>query len=814
MGKIGTLVLMLLLNFSINAQNNNNQILKGTIKSADKGLAGIPVQLQQAVDKKIIKTEISQEGGEFQFVLPSKGSFILVVSALGYQPYQSPVIENQGKALAPLVVGLQVQSKELGEVVVKSGKPMVQQLVDKTVVNVDAVISNAGTNALEVLEKSPGIMVDKDGNISLKGKAGVMIFMDGKPTYLGGQDLVNLLRNMSSSQLDQIEIMTNPPAKYDAAGNAGIINIKTKKNKVFGFNGSISAGVAQGIYPRNNQSLNLNFRQNKFNVFGNLSRFENNGYRSITIDRKFMDNNAVKQITSFFNQNNQMWNYNQSWNAKAGVDFYADKKTTLGFVWTGFSGPGSNNNDGFIHISNAQQQLQNTTHAISQEKYRFRNQGFNLNFRRLLDSLGSEYTIDADFLQYDIHTGLGLYNQYFGSNGQPIFRPDSLLGSLPQEIRIFSVKSDYTKPLSKGAKLEAGVKGSYVQTDANAIYDSLIGGKPIKDIGRSNHFVYDESIFAAYANYSRPLGKKWTGQLGLRFEQTLAKGKQLTNGTQFTRSYGQLFPTLFLQYTANEKNSFVFNYGRRIRRPDYESLNPFVTFLDRYTYEQGNPYLLPQFSHNLELTHSFKGFLNTTLNYTNTTDIIQDVLIQNANTNGTLIKKENIAKQQQWGLAVNAGNQYTKWWSGNIYANVFYNAFEGIINNDFVQQAAWSAQFNVNQQFKLGKGWGAEASGFYRTTTLESIFLIRSMGAMNLGLSKQLMKNKASIRLSVRDVLWTQRVRGTSQYSNIDAAFSQFQDSRVFNLGFTYRFSKGKANAGQRQRNGAEEEKSRVGGKG
>jgi outer membrane receptor protein involved in Fe transport len=385
------------------------------------------------------------------------------------------------------------------------------------------------------------------------------------------------------------------------------------------------------------------------------------------------------------------------------------------------------------------------------------------------------------------------------------------LGNLPQEINIYSAKIDYLHPLKKGAKFEAGFKTSFVSTDNNAMYDSVNYGVRVNDIGRSNHFIYEENVNAAYVNYSRPLGKKLVGQFGLRVENTNAKGNQVITNTKFSRNYTQLFPTAFLQYKVNDKNTFGLNYGRRIARPDYADLNPFIMFLDRYTFEQGNPNLRPQFSHNIELSHSYKGFLNTTLNYTKTTDIINQVLEQNTDRNETVIKKSNIASQEQIGIAVNAGGQIKKWWTANVYANVYSNRFKGIINGDYVSIGATTGQFNVTNQFKFAKTWGAEVSGFYRTPGVDGVFKIQGIGVMNMAFSKQVFKGKGTFRLNFRDILFTQKAKGTIKYSNIDAAFQQQRDSRQVALGFTYRFNKGKVgNTSKRKTGGADEEKNRV----
>jgi len=354
------------------------------------------------------------------------------------------------------------------------------------------------------------------------------------------------------------------------------------------------------------------------------------------------------------------------------------------------------------------------------------------------------------------------------------------------------------------------LKSSFVKTDNNAVYDSVKNTILVQDLGRSNHFVYQENINAAYVNYSRPLSKKLSGQLGLRLEHTHSNGNQITSDIQFTRDYVQLFPTLYLQYQLSDKHSFVLDYGRRVGRPDYGDMNPFVTFLDKYTYEQGNPNLQPQISNNIELTHTYNNFLTTTFNYTRTTDIIQEVFEQDAAKNQTYVKKSNIANQHQLGISVNAAVPITKWWSSNIYANLYHNEFSGIVNGEFVTVAATTGMFNAMEQFKFKNGWAAEMSGFYRTPGIEGILKIGDFGALNLGASKQVLKNKGTIKLGVRDVLWSQRFSAVSKVSNIDAQFQQYRDSRVINLSFTYRFSKGKVGNTQRNRGGASEEASRV----
>jgi hypothetical protein len=678
------------------------------------------------------------------------------------------------------------------------------------VVNVEASITNAGTTALEVLEKSPGIVVDKDGNIMLKGKSGVVVMMDGRPTYLGATDLANLLRSMPAAQLDQIEIMTNPPARFDASGNSGVINIKTKKNKQFGYNGSINLGYGIGRYAKWNESAQFNYRNRKINLFSSLNYNNNRNFGALDIQRRFRDENT-KEVTSHFVQEARMRNRSQSYGARAGLDYFLSKKTTVGFVLNGFVSPQKRDNNNITDIADAFGDFEKQTRAVLDQDQRWRSFSTNLNLRQLIDTSGAELTADLDYVVYDSRNNQEMINADFDQAGMLMAKADTLLGNLPQNIKIYSGRIDFVKPMKKGRRFEAGIKSSYVKTDNNAIYDSVINSEIVHDLRRTNHFVYEENINAAYAQLSTPITKKLSAQLGLRLENTHARGNQLTTGETFSRDYTQLFPTAYLQYVVDKKNSFVLNYGRRIRRPDYESLNPFINFIDRYTYQQGNPNLKPQFSHNIELSHTYRSFLTTTINYFRTRDIIQNVLEQIPEKNETFVRRQNIAKQRQIGISVNANTPITKWWKSNIYLNVFNNKFEGLVSNTFVAVSATTFTMNGSQTFTFAKTWSAEINGFFRTAGIEGVLNAKLMGMIAAGFGKQIMKGKGTLRLNVRDIFYTQRFRAESRYANVDVAFQESRDSRVVTFNFSYRFSKGKMNGPQRRRNNGPDETNRVG---
>lgn len=820
MRKMITLAVLLISTIAGFAQNQNK--ISGTvIDGSQKTIESATIALLRAKDSVAAKFTVAGKEGKFAFENVPAGKYMVSISAVGHKKAFSPVFEvsEAQPAITLNTIELLPIEKSMTGVTVTARKPLIEQKIDRTIVNVDASITNVGTTALEVLEKSPGISVDKDGNISLKGKANVMVLVDGRPTQLSAADLANMLRSMQSSGLDQIEIMTNPPAKYDAAGNGGVINIKTKKNKQYGYSGSVGVTAGYGRHARLNENLSLAYRHNKVNLYGNFSHNYRKQTQDLHIQRNFIDD-ATKVITNRFEQKAELVNQSNSYNGKIGLDYSPNAKTTVGVVVNGFTRPAEFN--GYTNTNNLiNGTLDGRTKSVSLNKESFRNLSTNLNFRRVLDTTGSELTADLDYIVYDGNTNLSLTNNYINSRSN---RMDTIMGRLPQNIKIYSGKVDYSKPLKNGGRFEAGVKSSIVRSDNDAVYDTAANGVMVKDKRRSNHFIYEENINAAYVNLNTPLSKKWSAQLGLRLEHTNANGK--SNGfkyvlasdsfvpfdTTFKNNYAQLFPTAYLQYKASEKNSFVLNYGRRITRPNYESLNPFIEFIDRYTFQQGNPNLKPQFSHNIELSHTYKGFLTTTLNYSTTNNIIQQVIEQNSERSETFVRQANIASQKQFGIAVSAGMPINKWWTSNLYVNVFNNNFRGVVGVDAIDVTATTLTLNGSQQFKLGKTSSAEINGWFRTTGIEGVIKIQPVGMFSIGFSQQVMKGKGTLRLNLRDVLSTQHFKGSSKYGTVDATFQNYNDSRAVSIGFTYRFSKGKVSNQRRRASASAEEQSRVGG--
>src|SRR5215204_2620027 len=495
MKQIFTFLALLLGTLISYAQSGTGKITGSVIDGNQKTVEASTIALLRAKDSSAVKFSAADRNVKFAFDILSNGKYLISVSAVGHQKGFSEIFEisDLQSAIELKPINLVPQTKGMSNVTVTAKRPLVEQKIDRTVVNVEAAITNVGASALEVLEKSPGISVDKDGNISLKGKEGVLVLIDGRQTQLSGAELANFLRNMTASQLDQIEIMTNPPAKYDAAGNAGIINIKTKKNKQSGYNGSLNLGYTQGKYPKFNEAFNFNYREGKVNVFTNISHNYRKNYNTLKINRNLL-NESTKQLEKYFDQEANMINEGNSYSAKVGLDYFATKKTTYGVVFNGFSSPGTFHNSNQTFISDPNHNLINDTRATVDNTQSWKNFSTNLNFRTLLDTSGKELTADLDYISYDSKNNQYLVNSYFNYMGNSVAKADTLMGALPQNIKIYSGRMDYLQPLKGGARFEAGIKSSVVRTDNNEQYDSIQYGQIIHDFHRSNYFIYEENI--------------------------------------------------------------------------------------------------------------------------------------------------------------------------------------------------------------------------------------------------------------------------------------------------------------------------------
>jgi iron complex outermembrane recepter protein len=804
----------LLLFISLFAAFENTFAQNGKINGSISGIkepAGTVVSLLRAKDSVLVKTSLCEADGVFEFNQLKDGSYLLTVSYTGYAKYISDKIEiNQSNAVQLPVIEMKPAIKDLQEVKVTAKKPFVERRIDRVVINPEALISNAGVSSLEVLEKAPGVMVDANGVISFKGKQGVMVFIDDKPSYLTGQDLANYLRSLPSSAIESVELMTNPPAKYDAAGNAGIINIRLKKNVLKGVNGALNLSYGQGRYHRTNNSFNINYRINKFNFFSNLSWNQNNSYQDLTINRFYFTPQGV--YNSGFTQNTYLKRELSGTNIRLGADYYINKKTTAGIVLSGFA------NRTFSPITNNAKVLDNNNNpvtlvaATNPSDRKWKNGSINLNYSYKIDNKGKEISANADYLQYDARITQNLTSSNF-TPGNILTDKSILESNLPATLSIQTAKVDYVQPLPKSAKFEAGVKTSFVNTDNTAAFFDVVNNVSTPNYDFSNRFRYNENINAAYINYSRDW-KTFSLQSGLRMENTNIKGNQLGNpvikDSSFTRNYTNFFPTFYLQYRADsvQKNIFGFSLGRRINRPNYQDMNPFTYPLDRYTYYGGNPFLQPTLAYYFELTHTFKNKITTSIDYSITDNIILETNEQRGNI--FYSRPGNFGKQVSYGMDVNANLQLAKWWTLIVYTELRNVSYQSLIYGQVLDERRYYWYIGPTNQFTITKNLSAELAGSYQTRVLVAQFLTIPVWQMRAGISQKIMKGKGSLRLNVSDLFFTNQPGGDIRnIANAKANWLSILDSRVATLSFSYRFAKGKS-LNARKSGGSDDEKGRI----
>ncbi len=784
----------------------------------NKPFPAASVSLLKAKDSSLVKIAVSNKEGSFVFDNIQYGDYFLQITSVGHENARSAVFSLNDKKVQVATIQLVQVAKGITGVTVTAKKPFIETKIDKTIVNVEASPGSAGATALEVLEKSPGITVSNEGAISLRGKAGVIVLMDGKQTFLSATDLANLLKNMPASALDQIEIMTNPSSKYDASGNSGVINIKTKKGKTDGFNGSVMVGITAGFFddkdgtlyirPRSQNSVNFNYRKNKINFFGNYNPNISRGMSTMDLLRTRLDQNHT--VLGYNTTETKFKFGNNNHTLKLGMDYFADKKNTFGISVSGFTFSGHPTPTTLTTIADDKWEPQSVMLSKTKNNNTFQNLTSNFNYRHMFDSTGRELTADLDYIKYSNTSNMTLTTAFFDGMGQSTGADLQLRGHLPSDISIFSFKTDYTQPLKGGGRLEAGIKSSFVKNDNLVEYDRWDGTKWVTD-NRSNHFIYDENVNAAYLNANKQFGK-WSVQAGLRLENTIAKGYQVTNDSSFKRNFTGLFPSAFVSYTLNKNNSLTASYSRRIMRPNYQDLNPFIYFLDSLSYRKGNPFLMPQYSHNFELSHSFKGKLITTLNYNITNDVISQILRPQDDI--VFLTTDNVARFRNIGITFTAPVPVNKWWNLNLFTNIFNNHYEGVYDGKPLDMSYTSFMVNMTQSFTIKPGFTAEVYGFYRAKGVNQLSVDEPMYMFGLGGQKQILKGKGTLRLNLRDPFWLQRYKGRTKYDLVDNRVMNEWDNRQITTSFTYRFGKNTSQNQQPRRRTAasQDEQNRIGG--
>ncbi len=814
MKKIILLVWVLMAIFKVDAQK-----ISGILKDEDgKLLNAATISLNRIKDSVAVKYATSTKAGSYMFENIASGKYFLTITHVGKVTKRSAELNVDATDVAVPEMVLTKSSNDLAVVSIVSKRPIVEVRADKTILNIEGTINAAGNDALELLRKAPGVMVDKDDNLSLAGKNGVQVYIDGKPSPLTGADLASYLKSIQATQIESIELITNPSAKYEAAGNAGIINIKFKKNKNLGTNGSVNAGYAIGTFAKYNSGLSLNNRNAKTNIFGTYNYNRGLNLNTFVLERS--------QADTFFSQNNQMKNYNNgTHNFKTGLDYFIDKKSTIGVVINGNISDVNMKTAGPMNIIyTPTNTLSKILYATNESKNERNNVNFNLNYRYALPT-GKELNVDADYGFFKLRSNQFQPNNYFDViTNSPLYSNVYRMIS-PTDIDIFSLKADYEQNVKNG-KLGFGGKIGYVGTDNDFSRYNVYGATDVFDKDRSNTFSYKENINALYVNYNRNM-KGFVLQVGLRGENTVSKGRSvglkyntLTSSydaydSSVNRNYFDLFPSAAITFNKNPMSQIGLSYSRRIDRPAYQDLNPFEFKINDYTFKKGNTQLRPQYTNSIGLTHTYKYKLTTQLNYSHVKDIFTQ-LPDTTEKSKSFLSSKNLATQDI--ISLNISYPFSKKWY-SLYTNInsYYSNYKANFGggNRNINLDVVAVGIFVQNSFKLGKGYTAELSGFYNSPTIwQGVFKSIAMYSVDAGLQKTLFNGKGNLKTSVSDIFHLMKWKGSSTFSGQTSTASGRWESRQFKLNFSYRFGNNQVKAARQRKDAVEEERKRTQGGG
>jgi hypothetical protein len=628
------------------------------------------------------------------------------------------------------------------------------------------------------------------------------------------------LKSLQSAQIESIEIITNPSAKYDAAGNAGIINIKLKKNKAFGTNGSVNAGYSQGIYPKYNTGISFNHRNKGINIFGSYNYNYNKNTSNFKLYREFPD--------SIFDQKTIFLNVNEGHGFKAGIDYFMNAKHTFGILINGNMFDNDSRSESRTYIIYKPTQV--TTRQLfanNSSVMERRNINFNLNYR-YADTSGRELNMDADYGFFRIRSNQLQPNYYYTGDGSTLTSQAIYRFISPADIDIYTLKGDYEQNFKKG-RLGIGFKTALINTGNNfGRYNVQQLNPEMKDYDKdkSNNFDYSENINAVYINYNKQIRKGLMLQFGLRAENTNSEGtstglKKVNNvylpyDSTINRKYTDVFPSAAISFNKNPKNQWGISYSRRIDRPAYQDLNPFEFKLDEYTYMKGNTELRPQYTNIVTLTNTYKFKLTTSLSYSHVNDVFTQLVDTTEKTKSFLTKK-NMATQDVFNLSVSYPYQYKNY---SLFANLngnysHYKADFGggtrIVNLD-----VYSFRVFMQHSLKIGKkGWTAEASGWYNSPSIwQGTFKSTEMWSIDAGIQKTLFKGKGNLKVAVSDIFKSMKFTGRSEFAGQLTIPSGSFDSRQLRTSFSWRFGNNQVKAARQRKDASEDEKKRTQGGG
>lgn len=784
------------------AYAKKQSVLKGKVIDQDQApVPGASVYLLATADRTVLKTAITDDNGYYALVDYPKCNCLVEVTAIGYTTTESAVLNGTGKDMELPTIQLQKTSETLEAVTVRRELPLIQHSNGKLVMNVENSSVSAGNNAFDVLQRAPGVHVDKDDNISLMGQQGVNVTIDGRPTYMTGEQLATFLKSTDGSQIKSIELSTNRSARDDAEGTAGIINITMKRNRLEGFNGTFVASAAQGEKFRANSSVNLNYKKNNTTLFGNYGYTDNNRLSKFQIQRLIADANG--QTT--FDQSADFINSDRTHAYRVGIEQKTSERNVFTVQFSGNNNIDDQKNPSTTWMGPNYGVVDSLMKTDSRSAEGFDRYTFNANNQLTVAEKG-KFTTDLDYsffktnqhIDYDYHT-------YFPDMTY-IYDPEYERSLSNVDIRILAAKADYSQPAWKG-NIETGLKYSNVKTENAIDFENLRNETWQNNVDRTNDFNYTEEIMAAYIDYATQV-KKFGIKVGLRGEYTLSDGVSPTKNKQVKRDYLDLFPSVSLSYNMHENHVFALGYSRKVSRPNYRFLNPFEHYIDKRTSQRGNPYLNPQYTHGFTLNYSLMKMFNIALGHDLTQDAMVESMGQDTESKETWVTRENLGRQNTSYINLTIPARIGKFWT--MYNNVtgVYMHFKGPIAGYDINQGSAFFQGNSTSTFRILPALSAELALRYNSPFLYNVYRIDSRFNTDIGVTYNFKDQRSSLKLAMTDVFHSNHNNLSTDFEEFNSKIFQYHDSQTFRVTFNYKF--GNLKQAIRRQDSSSEEKDRA----
>lgn len=735
--------------------------------------------------QKIITGATTKNDGTFE-LKTNQGNYILEISILGYKTF-SKTINIKGNLNLGTII-LRENAQALNEIVVKTEKRILERKIDRLVFNVEKSIAATGGNGVDVLRVTPGVQI-QNNTLSILGKGATQILINGRLSPLASDELVAFLSGLSASDIIKIEVITNPPAKYDASGNGGLINIILKKGTQNSWKNATTISYIQNKYNFTTVTNNFFYNKNKVSfsasINANKGNFEN--LEGIVIE---YPNNLWDIDIAGKQQTDQL-------SGRFLLDYTLSEKTTLGVQYLGNTTEPNIDAVTSSNIFDTDNNLEKSLKNVAQNEVDNNNHSVNFHLISKLDTLGKQLSFDADYFTFTSDRNLDFTTEQFDVSDNSNGISSSALNISNQKIENFSSQLDIDLPLKK-VNLSYGFKASFTNTNSGILFFDTLSGSPVLDSNQSTSFKYKENVLAAYFSGNTKLNDKLTLQFGLRFEDTKTTGISDDLNQENKNNYSKFFPTLFLSYAKNDNNNFNFSYGKRINRPNFRDLNPFRFYINDNSYSVGNPFLQPSFSDNFEISHLYKNKWNTGFSVNITTDGFGVFFNSDISNQDQIVTRENYFKKYTYQLQESFSLSPISWWKTQNDVRLLAHITELTKNidadvNDGIQFYAAS-----NHTFSLSKNTKLQANAWYSSFHNDGLFSLGQQFHLSLGLQHSF-KNNIKLSMLFSDVLNTGSLRDyNSTVNNIDQSYRQNASSRNFRISLSYNFGNKKINVKNR----------------